>query len=154
MKLPHERLWAPGTLLNQSGMQTVIELGDGKTVRRHTDHVRPRSANRVTVEDANESLENDEETNSDTTQALSGCDEPIAIRKPTFSPKPIDRFVPGRRSKLDWGEMLHTCVWLKCVRSASLRIDNLLVPETLSNDIYSDRSTSRTCLCRRTWTRS
>ncbi|VDP39034.1 unnamed protein product [Echinostoma caproni] len=91
-KSPHERLWVPGTLFNQSGTETVVELGGGKTVRRHTDHVLSRPADRVTVEDANESLGNHEETNSDAKQALSSCDEPIAVRKP----KPIDRFVPGQ----------------------------------------------------------
>ncbi|VDP80232.1 unnamed protein product [Echinostoma caproni] len=37
-KLPHERLCVPGILLEQSGTQTAIELGVGKTVHRHTDH--------------------------------------------------------------------------------------------------------------------
>ncbi|VDP94271.1 unnamed protein product [Echinostoma caproni] len=54
-KSPHERLLAPGTLLEQSGTQNAIELGDRKIVRRHTDHVRSRPVEGVTVEDSNES---------------------------------------------------------------------------------------------------
>ncbi|VDP94009.1 unnamed protein product [Echinostoma caproni] len=67
-KLPHEGVWVTGTLLNQSGLQTVIELGDFvATLRRDTDHVRSRPADTITVEYSNESSENHEETNSDTT---------------------------------------------------------------------------------------
>ncbi|VDP93262.1 unnamed protein product [Echinostoma caproni] len=95
-KLSHERLWVPGTLLKQSGTPTAMELGDRKTVRRHTNHVRSCPTNRVTVEDSNESLENHEETNSDTPQAILVCDEPIAVRKLIHAPKPIDRFVSGQ----------------------------------------------------------
>ena len=95
-KLPHERLWVPGTVLEQSGTQTTLELGDGRTVRRHTDHVRSRPAEVVTAAAPSESVRNHEEAHSDTEQALPVCDQPIAVRKPARSPKPIDRFVPGQ----------------------------------------------------------
>ncbi|CAH8433530.1 unnamed protein product [Dicrocoelium dendriticum] len=89
-KLPHEQLWQPGTVLTSSETEAEIQLESGETVRRHNDFIRPRTP--VTPYPGEEKVvpEDLEETNKNQTEEI---DQPIAIRKPHRSPKPIERYI-------------------------------------------------------------
>ncbi|CAH8565704.1 unnamed protein product [Dicrocoelium dendriticum] len=89
-KLPHEQLWQPGTVLTSSETEAKIQLESGETVRRHNDFIRPRIP--VTPYPGEEKTvpEDLEETNENQTEEI---DQPIAIRKPHRSPKPIERYI-------------------------------------------------------------
>lgn len=41
-RLPHEATWQPATVVDSTGNTTTLKMDDGRVVRRHSDHVRPR----------------------------------------------------------------------------------------------------------------
>ncbi|CAH8590762.1 unnamed protein product [Dicrocoelium dendriticum] len=88
-RLPHEQCWQPATVLDSSGSQNDLQLPDGRVVRRHSDHVRPRSTDTPAVsqshsEIAEQAAEHDEHRTTGETQ----------LRRSTRIRKPIERFQP------------------------------------------------------------
>ena len=95
-KLPHEQTWYRGEILERSPTEVQLQLPDGREVRRHLDHIRPRTPT-PQLESLNDPVT--EVTDSTDNQPLGTTSDnfnlPIAVRRQRRNPKPVDRFIPG-----------------------------------------------------------